>query len=185
MHRYELAYNILRKISFKAKENGNNFVFIISEFNRKIVFHKYHLSCYYKSSDVEKEELDRLQKECWAINIPDLITKLLSEEERNIIEDKLNFKFIEKLDKRILKNTVENSHTKFCLKEIYDTFVQNYIFIDNYQEYQKLCFHCISSEFDNMNNQDNSMSLYDDFYLKQNKSENLNLLLQHIHEKKC
>lgn len=183
LHRYELAYNILRKISFKAKENGNNFVFIISEFNRKIVFHKYHLSCYYKSSDVEKEELDRLQKECWAINIPDLITKLLSEEERNIIEDKLNFKFIEKLDKRILKNTVENSHTKFCLKEIYDTFVQNYIFIDNYQEYQKLCFHCISSEFDNMNNQDNSMSLYDDFYLKQNKYDFLDLLLIVKHAK--
>lgn len=183
LHRYKLAYNILKKISFKAKDNGNNFIFIISEFNRKIVFHKYHLSCYYRSSDAEKEELDRLQKECWAINIPDLITKLLSEEERNIIEDKLNFKFIEKLDKRILKNTVENSHTKFCLKEIYDTFAQNYIFIDNYQEYQKLCFHCISSEFDNMNNQEDSISLYDDVFLNQNKYDFLDLLLIVKHAK--
>ena len=37
LHRYELAYNILKKISFKAKENGNNFIFIIFEFNSKVI----------------------------------------------------------------------------------------------------------------------------------------------------
>lgn len=183
LHRFELAYNILKKISFKAKEKDNNFIFIISEFNRKAIFYKYHWHCYYKSSDEKKEEFDKIEKECWAINIPDLITKLLSDEERNIIEDKLNFEFIEKSDKRILKNNVENSQTKFCLKEIYDIFAQNYIFIDNYQEYQKLCLHCISSEFDNMNNPEDSISLYDDFSSKQNKYDFLDLLLIIKHAK--
>lgn len=183
LHRYELAYNILKRISYKAKLTNNNFIFIISEFNRKVVSGHYHWNCYYNSSDKKKEEVDNIQKECWAINISNLMSKLLTDEERNIIEDKLNFKYIEKLDKRILKDTVENSHTKFCLKEIYDTFAQNYIFIDNYQEYQKLCFHCISSEFDNMNSQDGSMNLYDDFYLKQNKYDFLDLLLIVKHAK--
>lgn len=177
LHRYELAYNILKKISFKAKETGNNFIFIISEFNKKAVFHKYHWNCYYKSSDEKKEELDNIQREIWAINIPDLITKLLSEEERNVIGEKLNFKFIEKLDKRILKNTVENSQTEFYLKEIYNIYTKNYIFIDNYQEYQKLCLHCISSEFENMDRNEDSKSLYDCFSTKQNRYDFLDLLL--------
>ena len=94
LHRYELAYNILKRISYKAKLTNNNFIFIISEFNRKVVSGYYHWNCYYNSSDKKKEELDNIQKECWAINVPNLMSKLLTVEERNIIEDKLNFKFI-------------------------------------------------------------------------------------------
>lgn len=176
LHRFELAYNILKRISYKAKQTGNNFIFIISEFNRKAAFNYFYRNCYYHCSDEKKEELDNIQKNCWAINIPNLMSKLLTDEERNIIEDKLNFKFIENLDKRILKNTVENSQTKFCLKEIYDTFAKNYIFIENYQEYQKLCLHCISSEFEKMDNQEDS-SRYDCFSTNQNQYDFLDLLL--------
>lgn len=177
LHRYELAYNILKRISYKAKLTNNNFIFIISEFNRKVVSGYYHWNCYYNSSDKKKEELDNIQKECWAINVPNLMSKLLTVEERNIIEDKLNFKFIENLDKKILRNTVENSQTKFCLKEIYDTFAQNYIFIENYQEYQKLCLHCISSKFENIDNQEGCISLYNYFSTNQDQYDFLDLLL--------
>lgn len=151
LHRYESAYNLLKRISYKAKENGNNFIFIISEFNKKVAFNYYYSDCYYESSDKQKEELSKLQKDCWAINILDLIKRLLSEEEKNIIEDKLNFDYIEKLDKTILKDTAEDSDTDLCLKKLYNTFIRNYIFVDNYQEFQKLCMHSISSEFKNIN----------------------------------
>lgn len=177
LHRYELAYNILKRISYKAKLIGNNFIFIISEFNRKVVSNYCYWDCYYNCSDEKKEELDKIQKECWAINIPHLMSKLLTNEELNIIEDKLNFKFIENLDKKILKNNVENTQTKFCLKEIYNIFVKNYIFIENYQEYKKLCLHCISSEFENMHNQKDSISIYDCFSTNQNRYESLDILL--------
>lgn len=177
LHKYKLAYNLLKKISYKAKLSGNNFIFIISEFNRKVVSNYYYWDCSYNCSDEDKKELDNIKKECWAINIPNLMSKLLTNEELNIIEDKLNFKFIEKLDKDILKNNVENTQTNFCLKEIYDTYAKNYILIENYQEYQKLCLHCISSEFENIENPEYSIRLYDCFSSNQKQYDFLDLLL--------
>ena len=177
LHRYELAYNILKKISFKAKENGNNFIFIISEFNRKVAFSYYYRDCYYDSSDERKEELGNMQREIWTINIPNLITKLLSDEERNIIEDILNFKHIQNLDNKILKGNVENSQTQFCLKDIYNTFTKNYIFIDNYQEFQKLCTHYTITAFNSINIQENHINLYDVFSTDKYKYDFLDLLL--------
>lgn len=178
LHKYEYAYNLLKRISYKAKENGHNFIFIISEFNKKVAFNYYHWDCYYESSDKEKEELNKLQKECWAINILNLIKKLLSEEEKNVIEEKLNFKYIEKLDKKTLKDNAENSYSELCLKELYYTFINNYIFIDNYQEFKKLCMHSISSEFKTLNKQDNDNVIQLDlFSTKSNKYDFLDLIL--------
>lgn len=178
LHRYESAYNLLKRISYKAKEKGNNFIFIISEFNKKVAFNYYYWDCFYDSSDRQKEELRKLEKDCWAINIPNLIKKLLSDEEKNVIEDKLNFKFIEKLDKKILKDSAEDSQTEFCLKQLCNTYMQNYIFIDNYQEFQKLCMHSISSEFKNINNQENSNKIKIDLTNSySNKYDFLDLIL--------
>lgn len=176
LQRYKLAYNILKKISFKAKESGNNIIFIISEFNRKVVF-SYYYNSYYYSSDKAKKEFDKIKQECWGIKIPNLIRELLSEEERNIIEDKLNFNFIEQLDKKILETTVENSQRKFYLKEIYDTFAQNYIFIDDHHQYKKLFSHYISAELNNIDNQEDNISIFDNYIHKQNIYDYIDLLL--------
>lgn len=177
LHRYELAYNMLKRISYKAKKADNNFIFVISEFNKKVVFNYYHWDCYYNCSDEKKQELDDIQRSCWAINIPNMMAKLLTEEERNIIQDKLNFKFIQNLDNKILKDALENTQTKFCLKELYNIFSKNYIFIDNYQEFQKLCKHCISSELDSIKSEEDNINSLDYFSTYQNHYDYLDLLL--------
>ena len=177
LHRYEEAYNLLKRVSYKAKEKNNNFIFVISEFNRKVIFNYYHWSCYYKSSIEKKKELDAIRKECWAVNIPNLVKTLLSSEERNVIEDKLNFEFINKLDRKILRETAEDSNPEFCLKELYNTFIKNYIFIDNSQEFEKLCIHSISPELKTINAEEKSFNFFGLLSINSNKYNFLDLIL--------
>ena len=176
LQKYEIAFNLLEKISYKAKDKKNYFIFLISEFNKKVVFNYYYNDKYYQSSAAEKEALNKIQNDYWAINISDLMKKLLSDEELNVIEDKLNFKFIENLDKKILKDTAEESYTKLCLKDVYNTYIKNYIFIENYQEFQKLCMHSISLELKTFNIQEDTMSLYFAESPNKNKYDFLDLL---------
>lgn len=176
LQKYEIAFNLLEKISYKAKDKKNYFIFLISEFNKKVVFNYYYNDKYYQSSAAEKEALNKIQNDYWAINISDLMKKFLSDEELNVIEDKLNFKFIENLDKKILKDTAEESYTKLCLKDVYNTYIKNYIFIENYQEFQKLCMHSISLELKTFNIQEDTMSLYFAESPNKNKYDFLDLL---------
>lgn len=153
LKQYKKSYQLLTKISYIAKEKEYNVIFAISEFNRKIVGLSYYDENHYKCSKEQKLYFDNLYKELMKINIQNIINSLLTQNEQNVIADKLNFGYIKNLQSNIYKQINDKKDVLPWLKGLYYTYICNYIFIENYAEYQNIASLLIKGNFESIKRQ--------------------------------
>jgi len=153
LKQYKKSYQLLTKISYIAKEKEYNVIFAISEFNRKIVGLSYYDENHYKCSKEQKLYFDNLYKELMKINIQNIINSLLTKNEQNVIADKLNFGYIKNLQSNIYKQINDKKDVLPWLKGLYYTYICNYIFIENYAEYQNIASLLIKGNFESIKRQ--------------------------------
>lgn len=153
LKKYQKSYKLLTKISYKAKEKGYNVIFAISEFNRKIVGLNYYDEFRFKRLKGQKSYFDNLYKELMKINIQNIINAFLSKTEQKVIADKLNFDYIKSLQSNIYKQMNEKKDIVPWLKGLYYSYICNYIFIENYVEYQNISSLIIKGNFESIKRQ--------------------------------
>lgn len=136
---FEGAYNLLKQITYKAKEKHLNIIFVIASFNKKLVGWDYYHQIKYENNKKNEFHLKELELELNSIDVRKLMNWFLTPYEKNVIESKLNFEYIKELDFKTLENQDKEQTTNPWLTGLYYTYTVNYIFMEGYQDYKKLC----------------------------------------------
>lgn len=187
------SYLELEKCSNYAKQHENNLLFIISEYNRRVVGRKitwYYNWQEYIENNYGKLEFSRIDKSVKQININNLIENYLTSDERKLIKKKLDNSIINELKDKALKLsdsvdqcTIFMSGIELNHRNLYQDFTLNYIFIDNVPEFNNLYYHFIkimledARNIQKRKNNENAIGLFEHEKLQEQQFEYLDIYL--------
>lgn len=171
LEKYDEAYFEIEKISKYLKDNNENLLFVISEFNRQVIGRKLTWNFQYKYNFKEKygeDYFNKIEEAVSHINVEYIIDNYLTDDEKRLIANKLNHKEAEKYRNKIAeisdnldKNTVYSNGINLIHRKLYNDYVFNFIFIENVSSYKKLFYESIKVMFEDIK-----------IIEKQNKSNN-------------
>lgn len=156
---FEGAYSLLKQITYKAKEKHLNIIFLIASFNKKLVGWDYYYQIKYEDNQKNEFYLKELEQELKSIDVRKLMDWFLTPYEKIVIESKLNFEYIKELDFKTLENNDKEQTTNPWLTGLYYTYTVNYIFMERYQDFKKLCKRMVKSTMASVSRQTNTKQI--------------------------